>query len=169
MNHESNFIVIDTEGRNELNEIAIIDSRGKLIYEAFAEEYDGHYEIKLNRKPLQQIINDFISIAHNKLIVCHFAEHDLRVLKNSFTKVGINWHHFKFDCTYKLARKYFNNLSSYSLEYLSKKLNLKVDRKYFNSQQAHTARYDTQFTYQLYQKIMQQQELKTAKKNQSIW
>ena len=164
MNHKSNFIVIDTEGRNELNEIAIIDSRGKLIYEAFAEEYDGHYEIKLNRKPLQQIINDFISIAQNKIIICHFAEHDLRVLKNSFTKVGINWHHFKFDCTYKLARKYFNNLSSYSLEYLSKKLNLKVDCKYFNSQQAHTARYDTQFTYQLYRKIMQQQELKTAKK-----
>lgn len=162
MSQKSNFIVIDTEGKNVLNEIAIIDSQGKLRYEAFAEEYDGHYEIKLNRKPLQQIIIDFIKIAQNKLIVCHSAEHDRRVLKNSFTKVGINWQHFKFDCTYKLARQYLNNLSSYSLEYLSKKLNLKVNNKYFNSQQAHTARYDTEFTYQLYRFIMQQQELKTA-------
>ena len=163
MSQKNNFIVIDTEGKNELNEIAIVNSQGQLIYEAFAREYDAHYEIQLNRKPLQQIVNDFIQIAQNKLVICHSAEHDLRVLKNSFFRVKIDWQNFEFTCTYKLARKYFHNLSSYSLEYLSKKLNLKVNNKYFNSEQAHTARYDTEFTYQLYQKIMQQQTLQVAK------
>ena len=163
MSSKNDFIVIDTEGKNELNEIAIVNNRGQLIYEAFALEYDAHYEIRLNRKPLQEIINDFVHIARNKLIICHFAKHDLRVLRNSFIKVNIDWQNFKFNCTYKLARQHFSRLSSYSLEHLSKKLNLKVNNKYFNSQQAHTARYDTEFTYQLYLKIMQQQQLIEAK------
>ncbi len=158
--NKSNFIVVDTEGRTELNEIAVVNNKGKLIYEAFAQEYDGHYEIRLNRKPLQEIIADFINLAKNKLIICHSANHDIRVLKNTFAQVGINWIDFRFDCTCKLARQYFQGLPSYSLEYLSRKLNLKVNNRYFNPQQAHTARYDTEFTYQLYQKIMEKQELR---------
>lgn len=157
---QANFIVIDTEGRSELNEIAVVNNQGKLIYEAFAQEYDGHYEIKLNRKPLQQIITDFINLAKNQLVICHSANHDIRVLKNTFTKVGINWLNFKFDCTYNLAKKYFKGLPSYSLEYLSKKLHLKVNNRYFNPNYAHAARYDAKFTYHLYQKIMTQQKLR---------
>ncbi len=158
--NKSNFIVVDTEGRTKLNEIAVINNKGELIYEAFAQEYDGHYEIRLNRKPLQQIIADFINVAKNKLIICHSDDHDIRVLKNTFTKVGINWIDFRFDCTCQLAKQYFQDLPSYSLEYLSKQLNLKVNKRYFNPQQAHTARYDAEFTYQLYRKIMEKQELR---------
>ena len=87
--NQSNFIVVDTEGRTELNEIAIVNNKGELIYEAFAQEYDGHYEIRLNSKPLQQIIADFINLAQNKLIICHSAEHDIRVLKNTFAQVVV--------------------------------------------------------------------------------
>jgi hypothetical protein len=36
MQAQQDFIVIDTEGKNELREIAVIDSQGKLVYEAFA-------------------------------------------------------------------------------------------------------------------------------------
>ena len=158
--NKSNFIVVDTEGRNELHEIAVVNNQGELIYEAFAQQYDGHYEIRLNRKTLQQIVSDFINLAKNKLVVCHSADHDIRVLKNTFTKVGVNWINFRFACTYKLAQEYFQDLPSYSLEYISKQLRLKVNNRYFNSQQAHTARYDAEFTYQLYQNIMAKKELK---------
>ena len=157
---KSDFIVIDTEGKNILHEIAIIDRWGKLIYEAFTTEYSEREEIRLNCLPLTKVIEDFSDLARNKLIVCHFARHDFRVLRNSFQAVGINWLDFRFSCTWKLAKQQFLNLSSYSLEHLSKQLNLKVRDRYFNSQQAHTARYDAEFTYQLYRKIIAQQELK---------
>ena len=157
---KSDFIVIDTEGKNILYEIAIIDRQGKLVYEAFTAEYGDRDEIRLNCQPLAQIISDFSDLARNKLIVCHFARHDLKVLRNSFQAVGIDWLNLKFSCTWELAKQQFLNLSSYSLEHLSKQLNLQVRDRYFNSQQAHTARYDAEFTYQLYRKIIAQQELK---------
>ena len=163
MLEKSNFIVVDTEGRKELHEIAVIDSQGKLIYEAFATEHGEHDEVRLNRRPLEQIVADFGDIAQNKLIICHFAEHDIKVLKNSFKKVGISWKNFRFGCTFELAKQQFPNLASHSLEHLSKQLNLKVRNKYFIAQQAHTARYDTEFTYQLYCKIMNQKALQLIK------
>ena len=163
MSRVSNFIVVDTEGKNELHEIAVIDNKGKLIYEAFAQERAEHDEIRLNRQPLQQIILNFIELAQDKLIVCHFAEHDIKVLKNSFIKVGISWKKFGFACTFKLAKQYFKNLSSYSLEHLSKQLNLKVRNQYFIANRAHTARYDAKFTYQLYRQIIEQKNLKLMK------
>ncbi len=158
------FLIIDTEGRNELKEIAIINSKGELIYEAFAKEHSDIEPafvypsecLTLNYLPLGYILSDFIKISQNKTIVFHHAKHDLKVLKNSFKKVSLNWYELDIHCTYNLAIAHFPNLSSYSLEYLSKKLNLQVENKYFNSQQAHTARYDAQFTYQLYLRIKQQ-------------
>lgn len=160
MNNQQYFLIVDTEGKHQVNEIAVINSQGNLIYEAFAQEYATHDHIKLNRKPLQQIILEFNNLAQNKLLICHHADHDFQVLQNSFIAVKVPWQNFQFACTYKLAKKYFPNLISYSLEYLSKKLNLKVKDKYFNSQQAHSARYDAEFTYQLYRKIMEEITIK---------
>lgn len=144
------FIVIDTEGHRELREIAVIDSAGKLIYEAFNSNFVDRIERGLSSKLLTTILTEFISIANDKLLVFHSAEHDLKVLRRSFQKVNLSWQNFsRIHCTYKLARRYFPS-SSYSLEYLAKKLNLKVDRQYFDRRQAHVARYDASFTYQLY-------------------
>ncbi|AFZ37291.1 Exonuclease RNase T and DNA polymerase III [Stanieria cyanosphaera PCC 7437] len=160
MNNQQDFLIVDTEGKHQVNEIAVINSQGNLIYEAFVQEYAAHDHIKLNRKPLQQIILEFNNLAQNKLLICHHADHDFQVLQNSFIAVEVPWQNFQFACTYKLAKKYFPNLISYSLEYLSKKLNLKVKQKYFNSQQAHSARYDAEFTYQLYWKVMEEITIK---------
>ena len=147
------FIVIDTEGRRELTEIAIINSQGKLIYEAFNRDYSEY--IYLGRsfkppKPLRTILEDFKAIAEGKILVFHHAEHDLAVLKRSFNQVALPFPDYRqIYCTYRQAQRVLAT-SSYSLEYLAKKLNLKVDRQYFNREQAHVARYDAQFTYQLY-------------------
>jgi DNA polymerase III epsilon subunit-like protein len=144
------FIVIDTEGRKELTEIAIIDSQGKLIYEAFNQEYAEYSHQQSSGKPLKTILSDFKAIAEQKTLVFHNAEHDLAVLKRSFHQVALPFPNYQqIYCTYREAQIALS-ASSYSLEYLAKKLNLKVDRQYFNREQAHVARYDAQFTYQLY-------------------
>lgn len=153
------FIVLDTEGRRELKEIAIVNCLGQLIYEAFNQEHPDYTEQSTLGKPLKTILLDFRAIASNKIAVFHKADHDLEVLKNSCQKTNLPWQKLsKVDCTYKMARQFFPN-SQYSLEYLAKKLNLKVDRQYFNLRQAHVARYDAQFTYQLYLAIKQKQKM----------
>ncbi len=149
------FIVVDTEGRKELTEIAIVNSAGQVIYETLNQEHPEYLARGIPSKPLKTILLDFTAIAHNKVLVFHNADHDLKVLARSFQKANLvqkPW--YQVDCTYKLARQSFPN-SAYSLEYLAKKLNLKVDRQYFNRQQAHIANYDAQFTYQLYLAIKQ--------------
>ncbi|MGL5795087.1 MAG: exonuclease domain-containing protein, partial [Waterburya sp.] len=154
------FVVIDTEGNRQLKEIAIISSGGKLVYEAFNQEHP-HYQQRLLQdqdKPLKRILLDFLAITRHKLLVFHHAQHDLQVLNNSFQKANLPWENFQqvqYQCTVKLAQQCFPGYYAYSLEYLAKKLNLKVDRQYFNTGQAHTARYDAYFTYQLYLAIKQ--------------
>ncbi len=148
------FIIIDTEGKDELTEIAIVDSQGNLIYEAFVKDELNAEGPKINAKSLKDIIEDFLNQANSKLIICHSAVHDIRVLKNSFKKVNIKWQNLEFGCTFELSKTHFKGVKSYSLEYLSQSLNLKVDGKPFNQNFAHSARYDALFTYQLYIKLM---------------
>ena len=133
------FLVIDTEGSQELSEIAIFDHRGNLIYEAFTEGHPNNTHIKQNLKTLQEIATDVTVLAGgvgqitpSKPLVCHYAKHDAGVLKYSFQKAGIPWQHFTFICTCDLSRQHFPNMAGYGLDYLSKSLNLKVKGKRFN-------------------------------------
>jgi DNA polymerase III epsilon subunit-like protein len=148
---------MDTEGSPELREVAILDCQGHLIYEAFSADHIENYNIRLNVKPLKKIAQDVVNIARSKRVVCHYAKHDQEVLQHSFHKVLVPWEDFAFACTWELAKQHFQ-VDSYSLEHLSKYLHLKVNSKRFNSNQAHTARYDAEFTYQLYLKILQNQQ-----------
>ena len=144
------FIVIDTEGRRELKEIAILDCRGKLIYEAFNQEHPEYVRRGLVNRPLRTILSEFGALAAHKTLVFHNASHDLKLLEKSFSKAFLPVPSYsEVYCTLKQAQKSLT-ASSYSLEYLAKKLNLKVEGKYFNRDRAHVARYDAQFTYQLY-------------------
>ena len=150
----TDYLVIDTEGRSELTEIAIVDSEGKLIYEAFNNEHPNYTERGLG-KPLRNILSELTEIVGDKTLVFHYADHDLGVLKRSYRRANLTFPNFsKIRCTYKLARQLFPN-ARYSLEYLAKKLNLKVERQYFAREQAHMASYDALFTYQLYLAIQQ--------------
>ena len=69
------FIVVDTEGTRELREIAIANSAGELVYEAFNQEYPEHTSraISTSSKPLKIILLDFMAIARSKLLVFHHA------------------------------------------------------------------------------------------------
>ena len=154
-----NFIVVDTEGKESLREIAVIDAQGQLIYEAFAKENPENDGKPLNVKPLKQILQEFFLLANHQLVIFHSARHDLNVLRQSCYKTGIPYVTLSTDCTFELSQQYLQGLSNYSLEYLSKKLGLKVNNQYFDPEQAHTARYDALFTYQLYCKIRQQKSM----------
>ncbi|BAZ44613.1 exonuclease RNase T and DNA polymerase III [Chondrocystis sp. NIES-4102] len=147
------FVVIDTEGNRELREVAIINSDGELIYEAFNQEHPRYQQRLLQSKPLKTILQEILVITRDKLLIFHHAKHDLQVLNYSFRKANLTWSDYskiQYRCTVKLAQQYLPSCSSYSLEHLARKLNLKVDQQYFIAQQAHVARYDAQFTYQLY-------------------
>ena len=154
MKFHPDFIVIDTEGQPILREIAIVDHQGKLIYEAWADNHPNNPTISPKTKPLKTIITDFLDLAYSKTIICHYARHDIEVLRNSFRAVGIPTPHLVFECSFELAQRHLPELSSHSLEALSKHLNLKLDGKLFNNDSAHRAKYDALFTYQLYRRMM---------------
>lgn len=151
---DKNFVVIDTEGKEELTEIAIISAQGEVIYEAFVKDHPNNENIPFKLRTRQEILTEFLTIAQLNTIVCHYAEHDIKIIRNSFKKIALPWMNLKFICTFELAKSTFSGLPSYSLEYLSKYLGLKVHNKYFNPHFAHTAKYDALFTYQLYLRIL---------------
>ena len=148
---------MDTEGRDLLREIAVLDSQGKLIYQAWVTEHPDNSLQRIYTQPLKAVLCGFLEIARQHTIVCHNAQHDRLVIQRACRLAKIRVPVLKFICTVELAQSTFPNLTSYSLEYLSKKLRLKVDQKDFNPRQAHSAKYDTEFTYQLYRKVLDMQ------------
>ena len=146
----AHFLVVDTEGKDYLREIAVINAAGEIIYEAFAQEHPENDQRPFNVKPLKQILQEFFTLTPSHWVVFHSATHDLQVLRNSCYQTGIRYPNLQTICTFELARQRFAQLPSYSLEYLSQKLSLKVKEQFFSPDQAHTARYDALFTYQLY-------------------
>ncbi|MEC4814730.1 MAG: AAA family ATPase [Scytonema sp. PMC 1069.18] len=151
------FVVLDTEGNPELSELAIIDSQGRVIYEAFSKNHPNNTSNVPNLKTLRTLLTEFLTIVRGKKIVCHYAKHDIEVLQFSFRKAGLIWQNLDFECTWTSAKKYWLGLESYSLEYLSLYLNLRVHNRYFIRDMAHTARYDAEFTYALYCQMMIEQ------------
>lgn len=147
------FVVLDTEGKETLTEIAIRDKQGQLVYEAFVTEHTDTAVQQQQSKPLSDILDDLIPLLSNKTLICHYAAHDREVLERSFSILSRPIPAWHYSCTYNAAKNSFPCIESYALAFLSKHLNLKVDNKFFNEQSAHRARYDTAFTFQLYQAI----------------
>jgi DNA polymerase III epsilon subunit-like protein len=150
MGRSRSFFVVDSEGSSILREICIINHRGEVVYEALVDEALADRAQGLTVFPLKQVLESFWRITHGHLVIFHYADHDCRILRNSCLQVGIPWQSINTQCTIELAKDKYPRLSSYSLEFLSKKFFLKVEGKYFNQEWAHRARYDALFTYQLY-------------------
>jgi DNA polymerase III epsilon subunit-like protein len=100
-----NFIVVDTEGKESLREIAVIDAQGQLIYEAFAKENPENDGKPLKVKPLKQILQEFFLLANHQLVIFHSARHDLNVLRQSCYKTGIPYFTLSTDCTFELSQQ----------------------------------------------------------------
>ncbi len=148
------YVVVDTEGRDVLKEISVLDHHGKLLYQAWVAEHPDNTRRTTHTQPLQTVLETFLSIAHQHAIICHNAPHDRQVIERACRQANLPIPRLGFICTLELAQATFPEFASYSLEYLSKKLALRVHQKSFNPRQAHTAKYDAEFTYQLYQKVL---------------
>lgn len=151
------FVVIDTEGNPNLREIAILNSKGKVVYHAFSKEHPENNNQRVNLKPLSQILRDFQHLVQGRIAVFHYAKHDLQVLKYSCNKARVAWQDVQVECSWELTKQQFPGLESYALDYLSRQLNIKVENKIFNPELAHAAEYDAAYTYQLYSKLKQQE------------
>jgi DNA polymerase III epsilon subunit-like protein len=148
------YLVIDTEGNPDLKEIALIDSSGQVIYHAHSQEYAPDHP---QPKPLAQIVADLQRLAQNKLLIFHYADHDLKILQRAFQKARQPWLSNPTFCTWLAAKQYFPNLASYSLEHLSQHLGIQLASGYFNPNIAHDASYDALFTYHLYRHLIHAQ------------
>ncbi|BBD63242.1 exonuclease RNase T and DNA polymerase III (plasmid) [Nostoc sp. HK-01] len=148
------FVVVDTEGKPELSELAILDNQGRLIYEGFSRDYPNHNPNLPNLKSLKTILTEFLGLVQGKKIVCHYAKHDIEILQSSFRRVGLVFPKLEFECTWDKAKIVWPGLESHSLEYLSRHFNLQVNKQHFVKDMAHAARYDAKFTYQLYRQLI---------------
>jgi hypothetical protein len=134
------FVVVDTEGKDIITEIAIIDESGKVILDEFVDNN------------LQDILLKAKDILQNNLIVAHYAKHDIEILKKSYASIGLSLNISSY-CTYEHSKELVGGLESYSLEFLSKYLFLKNNDKFFDKNLAHRASYDAIFTYLLYNQL----------------
>lgn len=146
------FVVVDTEGKDTLCEIAIIDKDGILIYEKFVED------------DFTKTLREIKPILESHLIVAHYAKHDISIIKNSYKSIREEVTLQSY-CTYENSKNILPKLESYSLEYLSTALFLKHKDKYFDKNLAHRASYDAHYTYLLYKKIIDiEQNRRVAKR-----
>lgn len=105
------FLVIDTEGKDSLKEIAIIDSKGRLVYHGFNQaEHPRHPECR----PLSEIIAASQNIMADHRLVFHYAEHDLGVLSQAFQLTGRKLPRNPTACTWELPKELYPALGSYS-------------------------------------------------------
>ena len=56
MNRPPTFFVVDTEGKDSLTEIAVIDAQGAVVYEAFVAEANDNPTQVTKIKPLKTIL-----------------------------------------------------------------------------------------------------------------
>ena len=147
------FLVIDTEGRPTLHQIAIVDPSGQLIYEAFTPAKADSSNSDLI-KPLPTILSELSALARERVLIAHNADHDRDVLRQSYASVGLTSPEWKFICTCQTTRKLLPGLESYGLEFLAQTLELGPDR--FSASQAHSAAYDARYTYYLYRRLQRE-------------
>ncbi|MEO0804123.1 MAG: 3'-5' exonuclease [Cyanobacteria bacterium J06642_2] len=157
------YIVIDTEGKPVLRELAIVNSRGETICELHVDRESEVGHPNLHLQTLPDVLHQFARHSHNKVVVCHHVEHDRQVLRDSFTHAHIPWVEPQWACSCELARKELSDVHSYGLENLAHALNLQVNGQYFNGDRAHSALYDAEFTYQLYRLLRRRQNIRALK------
>jgi DNA polymerase III epsilon subunit-like protein len=101
-----------------------MSNQGVVIYEGFCDGNSHRFQKVLHLKSLKSLLAEFLTIVQDKRIICHYADHDIDILKRSFKQLGLTEQNLQFDCTWLLAKNCFPNLESYSLEYLCKYFNI---------------------------------------------
>ena len=91
--------VIDTEGSPLLNEVAVFDGRGHLLYEALTPESSHGYFSTDQTRPLPDLLRDLKPLLEGHPVVAHQADHDRSVLTASFESCGLTAPSLEWRCT----------------------------------------------------------------------
>jgi DNA polymerase-3 subunit epsilon len=107
-----------------------------------------------------EVARRIVELTDNKILVAHNARFDYSFLRQSFRRLGYNYHR-RHLCTVRLSRKYYPGLPSYSLTNVCRSINIPCENR-------HRALNDALITLQLFQKInirksKQEQPLSTFK------
>lgn len=92
-----------------------------------------------------EIARKIVELTESAVIVAHNARFDYSFLRQSFRRLGYNFHRRQL-CTVRLSRKHFPGLPSYSLGNLCRSLNISIENK-------HRAMGDAMATLTLFQKL----------------
>ena len=151
----TDFCVLDTEGTPILREVAVVDGRGHLIFEArTADEEDTYYSRDLVR-PLPDLLRELRDLLRSRLVVAHNAGHDRSVLEASYSACGLQPPTLQWSCTLELARNLHPALESHALAALCDRLG--IGDEPFQRDAAHEAAYDARFTYLLFRHLQRDQ------------
>ena len=147
--------VIDTEGFPLLNEVAVFDGRGQLLYEALTPESSHGYFSSDQTRPLPDLLRDLKPLLEGRPVVAHHADHDRNVLTASFESCGLTIPALDWRCTLQLAQQIHPGRASYALGDLCDEL--EVSPEPFSRDAAHSAVYDARFTVLLHRQLQRDQ------------
>jgi Cdc6-like AAA superfamily ATPase len=153
--HGDDLRVIDTEGTPVLREVAVLDGRGQLLYEARTPDEDAEYYAADLIRPLPELLRDLRQQLQGHRIVAHNAPHDSGVLAASFEACGLQPPSLEWHCTLELAQQLHPGCASFALGPLCDEL--QVGSEPFCRDAAHQAAYDARFTYRLYRRLQRDQ------------
>ncbi|MEB3199618.1 MAG: hypothetical protein VKK62_03690 [Synechococcaceae cyanobacterium] len=147
--------ILDTEGSPLLRQVAVLDGRGQLLYEAQVEDPQAEYYAADLIRPLPELLRDLRERLQGCVVVAHHASHDQAILSNSFQHCGLNPPKLEWQCTLEMAQELHPDLGSYGLGSLCDAL--AVGEEPFRRDAAHQAAYDARFTYLLYRHLQRDQ------------
>lgn len=162
------YAIVDVEtsgsfrGENKITEIAIIITDGESILDEYSSLVNPEKPIDPYVIGLTGITNEMVAdepkfyeiakkvfqLLDNRVFVAHNVAFDANVIKDEFHALGAKFLPKKL-CTVQLGRKVFPGYKSYSLGNLCESLGIPLNDR-------HRAMGDTQATYLLFQKILQE-------------
>ena len=147
--------VIDTEGTPLLREVAVLDGRGRLLYEARTPDHEGPYFAADLTRALAELLRDLRPLLEGHPVVAHNAVHDSGVLSASYESCGLTPPALEWHCTLELAQQLYPGRSSYALGDLCDELGVSAEP--FHRDAAHQATYDARFTALLHRQLRREQ------------
>ena len=155
--------VIDTEGSPLLREVAVVDGRGQLLYEARTPDQQAEYHAADLVRPLPELLGDLRQLLEGHPVVAHNVGHQSGVLEASYAACDQTPPSLAWQCTLELAQQLHPGCPSPALGPLCEAL--AVGDQPFQRDAAHQSAYEARFTYLLYRHLQRErhgQRLRSA-------
>jgi len=159
----SDLRVIDTQGAPLLQEVAVLDGRGQLLYEARTTAEEAEYHAADLIRPLAELIRDLGQLLAGHPVVAHNARDHAAVLEASAAACALAPLALSWQCTGELARQLHPGCAAADLAPLCAALG--VGDEPLLRDAAHPAACNARFTYLLYRHLQREQHgrrLRTA-------